>query len=115
MSDVAADFLASVATQPLLCIGAVNPGLYAVNPALARAHELRARIVKALAVARSKGAPAKVRPMARTMQGSRRYLEPHMYGRVDRHSTRPILQFCRHFMCAIILAKLGLLVDSPCA
>ena len=61
VSDVAADFLASIATQPLLCIGAVNPGLYAGNPALARAHELRARVVKALAVARSKGAPAKVR------------------------------------------------------
>jgi len=61
VSDVAADFLASIATQPLLCIGAVNPGLYAGNPALARAHELRARVVKALAVARSKGAPEKVR------------------------------------------------------
>jgi hypothetical protein len=61
VSGLAADFLASIAEQPLLCIGAVNPGLYAVNPALARAHELRARTVKALAVARSKGSAAKVR------------------------------------------------------
>ena len=64
MSAIAADFLASIATQPLLCIGAVNPGLYAVNPALARAHELRARTVKALAVARTKGSAAKVRRAA---------------------------------------------------
>ena len=64
MSGLAADFLASIAEQPLLCIGAVNPGLYAVNPALARAHELRARTVKALTVARSKGSAAKVRRFA---------------------------------------------------
>ena len=41
-------------------MGAVNPGLYARVPLLARAHELRGRIVKALATARARGAMAKV-------------------------------------------------------
>ena len=62
VSALAAEFLASIASQPLLCIGAVNPGLYARIPALSRAHELRSRTVKALAVARANGSAQKVLP-----------------------------------------------------
>lgn len=60
VSCIAAEFLESIATRPLLCIGAVNPGLYARVPALTRAHELRVRTCKALAAARAKGSAQKV-------------------------------------------------------
>ena len=60
VSALAAEFLSSTASQPLLCVGAVNPGLYTRVPALARALELRSRAVKALAAARANGSVLKV-------------------------------------------------------
>lgn len=60
VSSLAAEYLDSIATQPLLCIGAVNPGLPARVPALAKASELRARTCKALAAARATGSADKV-------------------------------------------------------
>lgn len=38
---MAAEFLEATADQPLLCLGAINPRLYARIPLLGRAHEMR--------------------------------------------------------------------------
>lgn len=51
---LAAEYLASIQDKPLLCVGAVNPGLHARVPTLARAHDLRVRAYKALAAAQDK-------------------------------------------------------------
>lgn len=67
---MAAQYLAATADQPMLCIAAVNPGLYAAVPPLAEAHGLRQRAYTALQTARlsQPGAellvcPLTVRPM----------------------------------------------------
>lgn len=52
--SLAAEYLASIQDKPLLCVGAVNPGLHARVPTLARAHDLRVRAYKALAAAQDK-------------------------------------------------------------
>lgn len=49
---MAAQYLAATADQPMLCIAAVNPGLYAAVPPLAEAHGLRQRAYTALQTAR---------------------------------------------------------------
>eukprot|EP00951_Prasinocladus_malaysianus_P017934 scaffold142054_cov51-Prasinocladus_malaysianus.AAC.8 len=46
VSSMAAEFLEAIYEQPMLCIGAVNPGLYARVPLLARVHEKRMRASK---------------------------------------------------------------------
>lgn len=50
---MAAEYLAATADQPLLCVEAVNPGLYAAVPVLARAHDLRKQACSALSAAMS--------------------------------------------------------------
>ena len=57
---MAAEFLAATAGQPLLCVGAINPRLYASTPAVGRAHELRKQACTSLAAARSCGSEAQV-------------------------------------------------------
>lgn len=49
---MAASFLEATANQPLLCVGAINPGLYASTPALGQAHELRQQACATLAAAK---------------------------------------------------------------
>lgn len=49
---MAAEYLVATAHQPVLCVGAVNPGLYAVVPSLAEAHCLRQQAYTALQTAR---------------------------------------------------------------
>lgn len=49
---MAAHYLAATADQPMLCVAAVNPGLYAAVPLLAEAHRLRQRAYTALQTAR---------------------------------------------------------------
>ncbi|KAK9917040.1 hypothetical protein WJX75_000268 [Coccomyxa subellipsoidea] len=75
VSTMAADYLSSIADRPLLCIGAVNPGLYARVPMLARAQDLRTRACKALAAARASG-PEGADKAKRLLAGAgpRRYL-----------------------------------------
>ncbi|BDA48701.1 probable differentially expressed in FDCP 8 homolog at C-terminar half [Coccomyxa sp. Obi] len=75
VSTLAADYLASIADRPLLCIGAVNPGLYARVPMLARAQDLRTRACKALAATRASG-PEGAAKAKRLLAGAgpRRYL-----------------------------------------
>ncbi|KAK9812803.1 hypothetical protein WJX72_004085 [[Myrmecia] bisecta] len=75
VSSMAADYLGAISEQPLLCLGAVNPGLYARVPLLARTHELRARTCKALASARASSpeTAAKVERLL-TAAGPKRYL-----------------------------------------
>ncbi len=62
MCDNAVEFLGRTYRQPLLAVSAVAPGLYARVPTLARAHELRLKAVRALAIAQEHGpvAAAKV-------------------------------------------------------
>ena len=49
---MAAEYLAATADQPLLCVEAVNPGLYTVVPGLAEAHRLRQQACTALQTAK---------------------------------------------------------------
>lgn len=58
--SLAAEYLASIQDKPLLCVGAVNPGLHARVPTLAKAHDLRVRAYKALAAAQDKVGLGKV-------------------------------------------------------
>ena len=58
---MAAEFLAAVADQPVLCVEAVNPGLYAAVPSLAQAHCLRQQAYTALQNARQPVAELLVR------------------------------------------------------
>lgn len=48
---MAAEYLAATADQAVLCIEAVNPGLYAAVPSLAEAHCLRQQAHTALQTA----------------------------------------------------------------
>ena len=49
---MAAEYLAATADQAVLCVEAVNPGLYAAVPSLAEAHCLRQQAYSALQTAR---------------------------------------------------------------
>ena len=49
---MAAEYLAATADQPVLCVEAVNPGLYAAVPRLAEAHCMRQQAYTALQTAR---------------------------------------------------------------
>jgi hypothetical protein len=53
-----ADYLDGLTDKPMLCIAAVNPGLLARVPVLARAQELRVKASKALQAAQAKVAAA---------------------------------------------------------
>ncbi|KAK9806595.1 hypothetical protein WJX73_006216 [Symbiochloris irregularis] len=75
VSNLALDFLESIYDQPLLCISAVNPGLFARIPLLARTRELRQRACKALAAASAAGPSAMAQVDALLAKaGSRRYM-----------------------------------------
>ena len=50
---MAAEYLAATADQPLLCVEAVNPGLYAAVPVMARARDLRKQACSALSAVMS--------------------------------------------------------------
>lgn len=54
---LANDYLASIYARPVLCVGAVNPGLFARVPTLARAQSLRQKIVRTLEVIKGSGSP----------------------------------------------------------
>jgi len=55
VSALASEYLASIFEQPMLCVGAVNPGLMARVALLAKVHETRVRACKALELARAQG------------------------------------------------------------
>ena len=53
--SMASQFLESISEQPLLCVGAISPRLYANCPALKQAHEMRQQACNQLKAARQNG------------------------------------------------------------
>ncbi|KAJ9518700.1 hypothetical protein QJQ45_018718, partial [Haematococcus lacustris] len=75
VSCEAAEYLAAVQGQPLLCVSAVNPALYTRVPALQRARQLRQHIAQCLAAAQAAGGEVAARAARLTQAaGNRAYL-----------------------------------------
>lgn len=55
MSVASKDYLKSIKSLPILCLGAVNPGLFARVPLLANVQSLRQKVVKTLSIVRGAG------------------------------------------------------------
>ena len=58
VSSMASEFLASIADQPVLCVGAINPRLYEQQLLLGKAYELRKQTGSTLAAALESGPAA---------------------------------------------------------
>ncbi|GMH33651.1 hypothetical protein BSKO_01485 [Bryopsis sp. KO-2023] len=53
------EYLASIKTQPLLCLGVINAGLFARVPLLARVQSLRQKVIRTVDIVKGAGAEGK--------------------------------------------------------